>query len=108
VIEESRLVRFSVGGYRQFLVDIEFLKFMVPHYVTGEPLPDGSNAQTVLDSLLTEAVKSAKERCDSSAALHDDSVETNEARAVVRDFMATNSGKEGQVHRVTIQESSRQ
>ncbi len=108
VIEDSRIVRFSVRGYRQFLVDIEFLKFILPHYISDELLPDGSNPQTVVESLLTEAVKSAKERCDSSALLQDDSVEVNEARAVVRDFMASNSDTssttEGLVYRFTIQD----
>eukprot|EP00536_Pseudo-nitzschia_multiseries_P016994 jgi/Psemu1/223392/e_gw1.1329.7.1 len=104
--EDVRLVRFTNRGYRQLLVDLEFLKFMMPHYVNDAELVDHSttNPITTLESLLTEAIKTAKERCDTSAMLHDDSVETNQARAVVREFMATNGADDGLTSRFTIPE----
>mmetsp|Transcript_11899 Transcript_11899/g.28195 ORF Transcript_11899/g.28195 Transcript_11899/m.28195 type:complete len:1121 (+) Transcript_11899:63-3425(+) len=102
--EDVRLVRFSNEGYRKLLVDIEFLKFMLPHYVKDEALSDHSttNPITSLVSLLTEATKTAKERCDSSAMLQDDTLETNQARAVVRGFMAPNGADNGLVKNFTI------
>jgi len=102
--EDVRLVRFSNTGYRQLLIDVEFLKFMLPHYVKDEFLADGSNTVSVLESLLTEVIKNAKERCDSSAMLQDDCLEINQARAVIRDFMARNRGEDGLVSRFTIVE----
>jgi len=104
--EDVRLVRFSTRGYRQLLIDVEFLKFMMPHYVKDEALSDHSTSNPLagLESLLTEATKSAKERCDSSAMLQDDTVETNQARAVVREFMASNGGDGELVQRFTISE----
>jgi hypothetical protein len=102
--EDVRLVRFSNRGYRQLLVDVEFLKFMMPHYVKDEALSDHSTTNPLagLESLLTEATKSAKERCDSSAMLQDDTLETNQARAIVREFMASNGDENGLLSRFTI------
>ena len=100
--EDVRLVRFTNKGYRQLLIDVEFLKFMIPHYVKDEFLSDGSNTISALESLLTEVTKNAKERCDSSAMLQDDCSEMNQARAVIRDFMATNGGEDGLVSQFTI------
>eukprot|EP00531_Pseudo-nitzschia_arenysensis_P000542 CAMPEP_0116132144 /NCGR_PEP_ID=MMETSP0329-20121206/9391_1 /TAXON_ID=697910 /ORGANISM="Pseudo-nitzschia arenysensis, Strain B593" /LENGTH=1063 /DNA_ID=CAMNT_0003626639 /DNA_START=34 /DNA_END=3221 /DNA_ORIENTATION=- len=97
--EDVRLVRFSNPGYRQLLVDVEFLKFMLPHYVKDETLSDATNPLTGLESLLTEAINNAKERCDASAMLQDDTIEINQARAVVRDFMASNGGEDGLLQR---------
>ena len=91
--EDTKMVRFSIQGYRQLLVDVEFLKFMIPHYVKDD----------VLRNILTETIKCAKERCDSSAMLQDDTDEINQARASVRDFMSTNnSGQDGLLNRFTI------
>jgi hypothetical protein len=90
--EDCRLIRFSIQGYRQLLVDVEFLKFMIPHYVNDE----------VLKSILMETVKCAKERCDGSAILQDDTEEINQARAVVRDFLSKNIGEDGVLNRFTI------
>jgi vacuolar protein sorting-associated protein 51 len=90
LLENSRNVRFSVPGYRQFLIDTEFLKFLLPHYVKDEALPDGSNRHTMLETLLSDTCTCAKERCDGSAMLQDNNWEINQARAVVRDFMLNN------------------
>ena len=108
--EDVRLVRFSNRGYRQLLVDVEFLKFMMPHYVKDEALSDHSTTNPLagLESLLTEATNNAKERCDASAMLQDDTLETNQARAVVREFMASISGgdddDDGLLQKFTIPE----
>lgn len=102
--EDVRLVRFSNPGYRQLLVDVEFLKFMLPHYVKDETLSDTTNPLTGLESLLTGAINNAKERCDASAMLQDDTIEINHARAVVRDFMASSGGEDGLLQRFTIPE----
>ena len=106
--EDVRLVRFSNRGYRQLLVDVEFLKFMMPHYVKDKTLSDHSTTNPLagLESLLTEATHNAKERCDASAMLQDDALETNQARAVVREFMASISGgdDDGLLQKFTIPE----
>ena len=95
--EDVRLVRFSNRGYRQLLVDVEFLKFMIPHYVKDEALSDHSTTNPIigLESLLAEAINIAKERCDASVMLEDDTLEINQARAVVRAFMASADGEDG-------------
>ena len=74
------------------LHDVEFLKFMLPHYVKDE----------ILESMLTETIKCAKERCDGSAMLQDDTDEINQARSAVRDFLSTSSGDDGLLSRFTI------
>lgn len=102
--EDVRLVRFSNKGYRQLLIDVEFLRFLLPHYVGDEADHGTTNPLTGLEALLTEATKNAKERCDSSAMLLDDALETNHARAVVRGFMASNGGGDGLVRKFTIPE----
>lgn len=104
VVEDVRLIRFSIDGYRQLLVDLEFLKFMITHYVGDEHFSDGSNARSILESLLKEAQKCAKDRCNGSAMLLDETSETNQARAVVRQFMAENSGDRGILGQFTIAE----
>lgn len=87
--ENARLLRFSVHGYRQIKVDVEFLKWFLPHYVKDETLPDGSNARTSLLSLLTEVVQTARERCViEGEGLYQDVDETNDARATIRVFMS--------------------
>jgi hypothetical protein len=104
LVEDVRFIRFSIQGYRQLLIDAEFLKFILPHYVKDEILPDGSNAHSVLEGLLAEAVKCAKERCDSSAMLDDDTSEVNKARSSVRKFMAMNGGEGGLLSRFIMTE----
>ena len=103
--ENVRLVRFSKEGYRQLLIDVEFLKFMIPHYVSDDESShhgDGSNTVNVLVTILSEIIKSAKARCDSSATLQDDCLEINQARASIRNFMAINCGEDGLIRRFTI------
>jgi hypothetical protein len=105
--EDARSIRFSIPGYRQLLVDLEFLKFMLPHYVVDDHLSDGSNTHSVLESLLKDAAKSAKERCDTSAMLQDPTSETNQARQFVRRFMEENStGHDSIVRQFTIDDDS--
>jgi hypothetical protein len=102
LMENSRLLRFSIPGFRQFMVDMEFLKFVLPHYVKDELLLDGSNARGVVEALVVEAVQCSKERCDGSAMLEGSSTEANQARAVVRDFLAVQGGENGVISQFTI------
>jgi hypothetical protein len=97
LVENSRLVKFSVHGYRQLMVDVEFYKHLIPHYVKDEFLADGSNARAALLRLLTDAVTSAGERCIGAVVQED---EVNPARAVVRSFM---SDQEGTIQKLTIE-----
>jgi hypothetical protein len=72
--------------------------------VNNEPLADGSNPQTVLESLLADASACAKERCDGSAMLQDTSTEVNQARAAVRDFMDTEGNKDAPLSNFFIED----
>ena len=96
LVENARLIKFSVEGFRQLMVDIEFIKHLMPHYVKDEFLSDGSNARTALLGLLTDAVTAAAERCV-GAVVKDD--EVNPARAVVRSYIAAHRGT---IKKITI------
>lgn len=85
LVETVRRTKFSLQGYRNFLVEIELFKFIIPHYVKDEFLADGSNARTVLEALLTDAIQTARDRCVDSYMLGEE--EVNQARSAVRNFM---------------------
>ena len=107
MIESARCCRFTASGYRQWMVDIEFFKFMIPHYVTNDFLPEGSSARAVVLRLLSDAIAAAEERCiDDSIATDESSTfhYTNQARAVIREFMETHGGPDGAVSQFTIPE----
>lgn len=57
-IEQIRELTFTAFAYRQIQVDIEFLKYLLPHYV-GEDSPEMESVQTVL----SDVVLNAGERC---------------------------------------------
>ena len=88
--EQTRNCSFSSGGYNHLLMDLEFLREMVSHYVDDNYQMDGSNACSSLSSLLTEVLSNAGERC------HDEDFDGNEdlvrtARSNLSDFMASNA-----------------
>jgi hypothetical protein len=41
LVENIRLIKFSLQGYRQLMVDVEFFKFTIPHYVKDRSVVDG-------------------------------------------------------------------
>ena len=90
--ESTRLVRFSLAGFRQLIVDVEFLRWYLPHYIKDETLPDGSQARGALETLLTEAIQTAKDRCPDRAELGEENDEKNHARATIRIFMSSIQG----------------
>lgn len=105
VAENVRLTRFSSHGFRQLKVDVEFLQFLVPHYIKDELSLEGSNAQASVLKVLGDLISAAGERCidqDFVAEGGDDFI--NECRAVVREFMASNDEKDGIVSKFTISE----
>jgi hypothetical protein len=105
MVECSRTLRFSSEGFRQLMVDVEFFKYMIPHYVKDEFLSEGSNALAVLLKLLTDTASTGRERCtDESIINAEREVVINEARAVIRVFMAAQEGADGIVQRFTISE----
>jgi hypothetical protein len=105
MVEYSRTLRFSSDGFRQLMVDVEFFKFMIPHYVKDEFLSEGSNARAVLLKLLTDTASTGREGCtDKSVNNAEKEVVINEARAVIRVFMAAQDGTDGIVQRFTISE----
>jgi len=57
-MEQSRYFSYSLQYYRQTQVDIEFLKFMLPHYVPEERIE-------ALSQLLNDIILSIGERCNS-------------------------------------------
>ena len=54
--EQLRLCSFSTFAYRQIQVDSEFLKYMLPHYISQDYLAD-------LNGLINDLVMNAGERC---------------------------------------------
>jgi hypothetical protein len=102
MVEYSRLCKFSSAGYRKLMVDVEFMKFLVPHFVRDEFMTEGSNALAVLIRLLDDVIQTARERCSDKDGIDNvgDSL-VNQARSVVREFM-TDNGPDGIVSRFTI------
>jgi hypothetical protein len=92
LMESSRLLRFSVGGYRQIKVDTEFFRWFLPHFVKDEAMLDGSNTLTSLNSLLTEVYLTARDRCADRGILRQEVEETNLARATIRAYMSSQYG----------------
>ncbi|CAJ1965247.1 unnamed protein product [Cylindrotheca closterium] len=99
--ENSRCVKFSLSGYRQLMVDMEFIKFLIPHYVKDEFFGDGSNSISGLEALLREASSVARQRCFAVGELGDYQEEVNVARGAVRVFM---SNSDRLVKKFTIQD----
>lgn len=91
--EHSRCVKFSLSGYRQLMIDMEFIKFLIPHYVKDEFLGDGSNSISVLEGLVAEASSVARKRCFAIREVGEEQEEINVARGAVRAFMAVNSDR---------------
>ena len=107
MVEAARCCRFSASGYRQWMVDVEFFKFMIPHFITNDFLPEGSPARAVVLRLLSDAIAAAEERCIDESIASDESSTfhyTNQARSVIREFMETHSGSDGIVSHFTIPE----
>jgi hypothetical protein len=102
LVEHSRHVVFSLSGYRQLMIDMEFIKFMLPHYVKDEFLADGSNSVSVLEALLAEATSTARKRCRAVSELGEEQEEMNVARGAIRVFMAVNA--DGLVKRFVIED----
>lgn len=69
MLEQSRFLHFSGFAYRQFFLDVEFLKHMVAHYIDGEYSPGGSTACTGLQNLLDECMDVIGDRCLDSSVL---------------------------------------
>lgn len=90
-VESSRCMQFSLFGYRQLMADIEFLKYMLPHYVKDEVLADGSNTKTMLEALMTDVMSTARVQCSASSMLDDEQEEINYARSAIRIFISANS-----------------
>eukprot|EP00980_Cylindrotheca_fusiformis_P011237 scaffold2576_cov116-Cylindrotheca_fusiformis.AAC.3 len=104
-VEHCRRVVFSLSGYRQLMVDMEFIKFLLPHYVKDEFLADGSNSKSVLLALLAEASSTARKRCRAVSELGEAQEEMNVARGAIREFMAENS--QGLVKRIVIEDGDK-
>ena len=84
--EAIRMEAFSVDGYKQMLVDIEFLKLMIPHYIDEEYSVDNNQASTSLMNLLSDILEAVGEQ------RFEDSYESDEdlllsCKSVLRSFM---------------------
>lgn len=86
LMEETRMSTFSKDGYCQLQVDAEFLKHMVPHYISGDFMVNGSNACSLLSNLMGDVTTSAGVRCTDEACAEDDDL-LHESRATVRAFL---------------------
>jgi vacuolar protein sorting-associated protein 51 len=106
LVESARRCKFTAAGYRQCMVDLEFLKFIMPHYITNDFLPEGSAARAVVLKLLSDAIDATGERCLDFDSTTDEGVFdlTNQARSVIREFMSTYAGPFGVVSKFVIPE----
>ena len=87
LLEETRMSSFTADAYRQLQVDAEFLKHMIPHYMSSEFTVNGGSACTSLSNLMGDVITSAGERCtDESCSENDDLL--YESRETVRAFLA--------------------
>lgn len=90
LVEQTRNCALSVGGYNYLLMDLEFLRDMVPHYVNENYQMEGHNACASLSTLLTEVLRSAGERCvDDEYVGTEDMVRT--ARSTLGNFMSSDA-----------------
>lgn len=86
--ESIRMRSFSRFGYMQLMVDVEFLKHMLPHYIDDSYQVEGNHACSSLTTLLSDLLATVCDNCI------DDSCETDEllkhdCMAIVRNFMAS-------------------
>jgi hypothetical protein len=87
LLEHTRMATFSKDGYCQLQVDAEFLKHMVPHFISADFMVNGSIATSLLSNLMADVTTNAGERCtDESCTENDDLL--YESRATVRAFLA--------------------
>jgi hypothetical protein len=87
LLEHSRMCTFSKDGYCQLQVDAEFLKHMVPHYISGDFMVNGSNASSLLSNLMGDVTTNAGLRCTDESCAEDDDL-LYDSRATVRTFLA--------------------
>jgi hypothetical protein len=87
LLEHTRMGTFSKDGYCQLQVDAEFLKHMVPHYISGDFMVNGSNASSLLSNLMGDVTTNAGLRCTDESCAEDDDL-LYDSRATVRAFLA--------------------
>jgi hypothetical protein len=87
LLEHIRMGTFSKDGYCQLQVDAEFLKHMVPHYISADFMVNGSNASSLLSNLMGDVTTNAGERCTDESCSEDDDL-LYDSRATVRAFLA--------------------
>lgn len=91
MVENCRGISFSLSGYRQIMIDVEFFKFLLPHYVRDEFLADGTNGKSSVESILGEVVSTARSRCIALTELGEEQEEVNVARSAIRTFLSVSS-----------------
>lgn len=94
--EHARLYRFSTSSYSQVLMDTEFLKHMVSHYIERDYNPKGANAVFALESLINDVQEVASERCiDGDMAEEKDEISLSNARHL-RSFLDASKSSAGE------------
>jgi hypothetical protein len=87
VVEYARMAApplpVTPAGFRQILLDFEFLKAMIPHYVSRDYSAQGSAATSALSGLVADVVSSVGDLCV-NPDLADDEDAKEEARRAVR------------------------
>lgn len=95
LIEEARFHSFSGDGYRQLQVDTEFLKYMIPHYISSDCNLEGVDACSSLLNLLSDTMAAIGERCTDEASLVENDDVLVDSLDTVRAFAErVNSGEE--------------
>ena len=92
VAEQTRHCSFTGDGFSQLLVDVEFLRGMVSHYVEKDYQMEGTNACTSLSSLLTEVLGCAGERCEVDDCLGNEDL-ARTAMSRLCEFMKSGEGR---------------
>ena len=93
LIEKSRLITFRSAGFRQLHVDVQFLRYILPHYVKDESATDGANSLTILDNILNEFMTNAGNRAKDIDSINQVSFynpttgETTTIQSIIRTFL---------------------
>jgi vacuolar protein sorting-associated protein 51 len=87
--EQARQWSFSVTGYTRLLVDMEFLREMIPHYVNEKYEVHGSKACSALSSQCSDTVNNARDRCQDQDIPENDILLIRRAREALKGYMMT-------------------
>jgi vacuolar protein sorting-associated protein 51 len=86
--EESRMYRYSTGGYLQGQVDAIFLKYITPHYVNSHYTEGSTNGVSAISSLIQDVRDVVDEQCADESVSRDEALK-RKANQIVQSFVNT-------------------